>query len=148
MYQTAKKLVSMYSIIDSNNKKFVRIIQNSIAGIVKQGAGANDSMGACYFDQKSNNKCAIGVLLPTALIIKTRVYHDISSESTKPFVNHIIKSYSVDCSDQKERVRLISMLQSLQDIHDNCFDKFNIVNENRMALFLKLTNNLIMEYTK
>lgn len=127
-------------IIKKNSAALLKIIQASKKAIINQGTGCFiENYGVDYVDTKRNIRDSIGVLVPFYSNGKLkRHYGLIESESQKPIVRVIQKTYRVDVTRNEEYERFIRILQELQDAHDAAFDN----DKNDMNLFIELCNKL------
>lgn len=130
-------------ISKKNSLVLHRIIRDSIDSIKKQGTGCFiENYGVDYVDTKRNVRDSIGVLVPFYSNGKLkRHYGLIESESQKPIVRIIQKTYKIDISRDSEYERFTRILQKLQDAHDTAFD----FGRNDMYLFVDLCIKLIKE---
>jgi hypothetical protein len=133
-------------IIKKNSTALLKIIRDSKKAIIGQGTGCFiENYGVDYVDTKRNIRDSIGVLVPFYSNGKLkRHYGLIESESQKPIVRVIQKTYRVDVSRDSEYERFTRILQKLQDAHDTAFDS----GRNDMNLFVDLCNKLIEEDLK
>lgn len=127
-------------IIKKNSAALLKVIRDSKKAIIHQGTGCFiENYGVDYIDTKKNLRDSIGVLVPFYSNSKLkRHYGLIESESQKPIVRVIQKTYRVDISRSVEYARFIRILQELQNAHDIAFD----AGRNNMNIFVDLCNKL------
>lgn len=127
-------------IVKKNSAALLKIIQASEKAIIQQGSGCFiENYGVDYVDTKRNIRDSIGVLVPFYSNGKLkRHYGLINSESQKPIVRVIQKTYRVNVTRNEEYERFIRILQELQYAHDAAFDN----DKNDMNLFVELCNKL------
>jgi hypothetical protein len=140
---TLTKAQTKELIVKKNSKMLLQIIEDSKKVIQNQGTGCFiEDYGVDYVYPKKNLRDSIGVLVPFYSDGKLKRHFGlIESESQKPIVRIIQKTYKIDITRGIEYERFIGVLQGLQNAHDLAFDQ----GKNNMNLFIDLCNELTRE---
>ena len=129
----------------SNLRKMGRILELVVEGITKSGGCFIDKMGVAYYNRVDGTRDPIGHLLKVPDL--KGHFGTIDAEAQKPLVRKIANNFGLNLSREPERKKFVGFLQSLQDAHDELFDKFNNKEpeENLIPLFRGKCNQIANE---
>lgn len=131
-----------------NSKNLNTMMTVAVNRIVSQKSGCFvPGVGVSFINYKNQTRDPIGHLLGYADL--KGYWGLISSEAQKPLVSKIRNKYGINISHSSENDRLVDVLQSMQDAHDNAFDEYNnIVPEDwkRMDNFICSCEDIKIKY--
>lgn len=128
----------------------LHLLNISVTKIKNQGSGCFiPKIGASYYD--GTKRDSINMLLKER--IPFNMYHVISSDDMKKYVNKIAATHDVRIDTPIARGIFVDFLQKLQNAHDQAFDEYeNPKLEDRMEAFItncdKIKETLNMEIVK
>lgn len=120
----SKNIQKRRAIYNRNSKNLKTIVDLATDRIVRQGHGCFiEGYGVAYINFKDCSRDPIGGLLGYSDI--KGFWGPISDELQKPLVAKIRNVFGINISHGSEYMRLVDILQELQNAHDLAFDKFN-----------------------